>query len=139
MSKAINWWRKTFPKCELRPSAHVSAVMHGKRFEQWGTGSKVEGPYVLLRSHDGGQDLPLHTLTVCGLFRWNGRKLVPVFVVDGHADQFVEPEDRKAASAHDRRAHSPLGILAIYAGSSGHLSDDEVVRLPKKHKRRRAS
>jgi hypothetical protein len=33
--------------------------------------------------------LPLHALTICGLFRWTGRKLEPVMVVDGHADEFT--------------------------------------------------
>lgn len=84
IQKAINWWRKQFPKSELRPSVHCSAVMYGKRSSQWGTGSKTEGPYVLLRSHDGGQPLPLHSLTICGLFRWTGRKLEPVLVIDGN-------------------------------------------------------
>jgi hypothetical protein len=89
MRMAFKWWRKTFPKCQLRPSVNVSAVMHGKRLEAWGEKdargkyTKLEGPYVLLRSHDGGMALPLHKLTVCGLFRWNGRKLVPVFVLGG--------------------------------------------------------
>jgi hypothetical protein len=90
--KAITWWRKRFPKSALRPSSNVSAVMYGKRSSEWGTASKTEGPYVLLRSHDGGMDLPLHSLTICGLFRWNGRKLEPVLVIDGHADEFVTAE-----------------------------------------------
>jgi hypothetical protein len=90
MQKAIKWWHKTFPRCELRPSVNCSAMMHGKRDSEWGTGSKVEGPYVLLRSHDGGQAFPLHDLTICGLFRWNGRKLVPILIIDGHADEYTE-------------------------------------------------
>lgn len=66
--------------------------MHGKRFYEWGTGSKNEGPYVLLCSHDGGMALPLHDLTVCGLFRWTGRKLEPVLMIDGHAG--IEEDER---------------------------------------------
>ena len=131
IEKGIMWWRRTFPKCQLRPSWPVSAVMRGRRLNEWGERdqrgrlTKDEGRYVLLRSHDGGQALPLHELTVCGLFRWHGRRLVPVFVLDGHADFFVDPEDRKAALAHDRkRRPRPLGFLAIYAGSSGHPDAD---------------
>jgi hypothetical protein len=87
MRKAIDWWHKEYPQSELRPSAEVSAVMRFERSTEWGTGSKMEGPYVLLRSHDGGQALPLHDLTVCGLFRWDGRKLVPMLVIDGNSER----------------------------------------------------
>jgi hypothetical protein len=56
--------------------------MYGKW--RWGFGRyQTEGPYVLLRSHDGGAALPLHDYTICGLFRWTGRKLEPVLVIDG--------------------------------------------------------
>ena len=78
IEKGIMWWRRTFPKCQLRPSWPVSAVMRGRRLNEWGERdqrgrlTKDEGRYVLLRSHDGGQALPLHELTVCGLFRWHG-------------------------------------------------------------------
>jgi hypothetical protein len=46
----------------------------------------------------GGQALPLDALTVCGLFRWNGRKLVPVLVTDGHATEFLSLAERYCAN-----------------------------------------